>query len=138
MGFRTYDSADAKKDRQFWSSDEQRHKWEAWYAAHGRSFEECFGTTHHPEVFLPLIARFTRYMFASFPMWKDDVDRARCDVLRAYLEGEDIPHEELATAIGLLMQAFSSACDRIGMFEAHQLREQMKPRYPRPTVPQRG
>lgn len=121
----------------FWLSDEQRQRWKDWYQQDGRAFEEAMGICRHPEVVLPLIARLARYIGGNFPMWKDDVDRARCDTLRAYMEGEAVPHEQLAIAIGLMMQAHGAAVERIWSLEQtlREIQKQRPPRGPVPRVP---
>lgn len=45
--------------------------------------------------------------------YKDDIDRARCDVLSPFLQGQEVDLSELRTAVCLLAQSYNNQCDKI-------------------------
>jgi hypothetical protein len=56
--------------------------------------------------------------------------------LQAYLRGEDVPHDRLATAIGLLMQSHDAACERVWSL-TQALARTRRPTLHRPPSPRR-
>jgi hypothetical protein len=101
---------------------------------------EIMGMTGSERNHKPLAAALSkifRYWEGSFPLSKDlDENELRCEPLREFLQGQDVDHERLATAIVMMMQAFDAACDaNYSMKQAFE-RMRRQPRYPhRPMMP---
>lgn len=83
------------------------------------------------------LSKIISFMHDNFPMFKERRDNElRCEPLRRFLNGEDVPREDLATAILLMMQAFNGACDANWMLKKSLMERQHRQRpMPRPPMP---
>lgn len=72
-----------------------------------------------------------RYIDGDFPMIKDDIERARCDLLSDFVEGKAVEEKDLRIAVALLMESYGGACNAIWSIRK-RLMEQQRPRPRRP------
>lgn len=94
---------------------------------HGKVFYDCLGYSPGSDADMArLLDRVTRG-FGRLPGFKDNLDRARCEVLDALLRGEETDLEKIRIAVDLLRVAFNMAVDEIW-----SLRRLQPPRPPRP------
>ena len=54
---------------------------------------------------------------AEMPLIKDDVDRARDNVIWAFFRGEAVDKTELRLAVLLLKQSYNALCDRVAYLQ---------------------
>lgn len=89
-----------------------------WLKKNGDCFYEALGfwPSDDPAMVLALV-QMTKYFGGHFPMWKDAIASHRCDVLTAFISGEDIEQTELRTAIVLLLQSCGGLADKAALLE---------------------
>ncbi len=74
---------------------------------------------------------------AEMPLIKDDVDRARDNVIWAFFRGEAVDKTELRLAVLLLKQSYNALCDRVAWLQRRPPcrmpgdEPRRDPRYPR-------
>lgn len=97
---------------EFRSSHDRMREWIKSPA--GADLLEALGTSRSEQWHEPMAAalsKLIKYMHGQFPPMKDHNDQAlRCAPIEAYMRGEEVPREQLTTAIVLLLQAFGGAC----------------------------
>jgi hypothetical protein len=83
-----------------------------WYKARGKEFCDALGMWPFDENILILaLAKLKTFFGGRWPGFKDDMDRATCDVLSSFLGGQEVDQAELRLAVSQLVQRFNACCD---------------------------
>ena len=108
-----------------------------WLAVHKTEFYDALGLWPFEDpLMVKQLLKMREYFDGRFPMWKDDIDRMRCQTIMNYLHGEEVAADELRIALALLLQAYNAAVDRIYSLEEAERRRPKSPP-PRPYPPRR-
>ncbi len=84
-----------------------------WLNENKQSFYNALGLRPFDDKAMVLaLAGLRKYFGGHFPMFKDPMDRSRCETIMAFLHGEEFDADELRMAVVLMLQAYNAACDR--------------------------
>jgi hypothetical protein len=95
-----------------------------WVVEHGEGLRKALELWCSDLELSRLLKRSVSFLGRKWPAFKDSHDRAQCNTLHAYLDGQDITREAMRSAILTLLQRYSAACDIMAM------RERSVPRVP--------
>lgn len=117
------------EDKKIQALIDDHPKLKAWLQTKcGKSLLDTIGvSTRHADQFVLPLAHLTEFFGGRFRMFKDDIDRARCDVLTDYVQGTTVDEKELLIAVSLLMQSYNAAIERLW-----RIQQQRIPHPPRP------
>ena len=88
---------------------------QAWFKQHGNELLKALGVyfsgdSIEVDNLILALTKIPEYFGGRWKGYKDDIDRARCDVLSPFLRGEAVDRKELRIAVSLLVQ--KNGCER--------------------------
>lgn len=111
----------------------------AFVESHRKALTDALGIWTDDDVLVLMLEKAKCYAGPTFPLWKDAIDRDRCDIITSYLRGQIADTDEFRIALSFLLQAFNAAVEALWYHERDRLKPKPHPPHlPPPPRPRRG